>query len=83
MIGIAGISPSKFSALNVPAALVWSIVVAGAGYTFANLLGVVEEHLKYFQQGALTIVVIALLIFLYKKNTTNRKETKEKHKKQL
>jgi membrane protein DedA with SNARE-associated domain len=67
IIGIAKITPLKFSSLNVPAAMIWSIVVAGAGYLFANVLESTKSNLKYVQIGALIILSMFLLFFLYKK----------------
>ncbi|MDR1236149.1 MAG: DedA family protein [Holosporaceae bacterium] len=67
IIGMAKITPLKFSSLNVPAALIWSIVVAGAGYFFANILESTKGSLEFIQIGALVVLGIALLYFFYKK----------------
>jgi membrane protein DedA with SNARE-associated domain len=67
IIGIAKIAPLKFSTLNVPAAFIWSIVVAGAGYLFADVLESAKENLKYVQIGALVILCAALAHFFLRK----------------
>jgi membrane protein DedA with SNARE-associated domain len=67
IIGIAKITPMKFSSLNIPAAIIWSVTVAGAGYLFANVLESIKSNLKYVQIGALVILSASLLYFLYKK----------------
>jgi membrane protein DedA with SNARE-associated domain len=67
IIGTAKIPPLKFSALNVPAAFIWSVVVAGAGYLFADVLESAKENLKYVQIGALAILCAALAFFFYKR----------------
>jgi membrane protein DedA with SNARE-associated domain len=68
VIGMAEISPLRFSMLNIPAAFIWSVLVAGAGYLFADVLESTKESLKYIQIGALTILGIALLCFFYSKS---------------
>ncbi|MDR0753252.1 MAG: DedA family protein [Holosporaceae bacterium] len=67
-IGMAEISPLRFSMLNIPAAFVWSVLVAGAGYLFADILESAKENLRYIQIGALATLCIALLYFLYGKS---------------
>jgi membrane protein DedA with SNARE-associated domain len=67
IIGMAKITPMKFSSLNVPAALIWSIVVTGAGYLFANVLESAKCDLKFIQIGALVVLGVALLYFFYRK----------------
>jgi membrane protein DedA with SNARE-associated domain len=72
IIGMAKITPLKFSSLNVPAALVWSVIVAGAGYLFANILESTKGGLKYIQIGALAFLGFALLYFFYRKAHTKK-----------
>jgi len=72
MIGISNISPLKYSTLNVPAAFIWAVSVAGAGYVFANALESVKDHLEYVQYVALFILMLALGYFLYRKNIRKR-----------
>ncbi|MDR0968026.1 MAG: DedA family protein [Holosporaceae bacterium] len=72
LIGAAKITPLKFSSLNVPAALIWSIVVAGAGYLFADVLESAKANLKYAQIGLLAILCAALAWFYYKKRKSKR-----------
>jgi len=73
IIGVAKISPLKFSALNIPAALIWSVIVAGVGYVFADVLESAKDHLQYVQIGALGFLCVALLYFLHKKVQKKKK----------
>ncbi len=73
IIGISNISPLKYSALNIPAAFIWAVLVAGTGYVFANALETAKDNLEYVQYGALAILGFALVYFLYKKNQKKRK----------
>jgi membrane protein DedA with SNARE-associated domain len=72
VIGMAGITPLKFSLLNIPAAMIWSVLVAGAGYVFADVLESTKEHMQYIQLGALGVLLIALACFLYHKKCPRR-----------
>jgi membrane protein DedA with SNARE-associated domain len=72
IIGMARIAPLKFSSLNIPAAFIWSVIVAGAGYFFANILESTKGGLKYVHIGALVILGAALLYFFYKKAHTKK-----------
>jgi membrane protein DedA with SNARE-associated domain len=67
VIGMARITPFKFSTLNIPAAIIWSIIVAGAGYVFADILEYTKENLKFFQIGLLIISCVVLLNLLWKR----------------
>lgn len=68
MIGVADIPPLKYSALNIPAAFIWAVIVAGAGYVFADVIEKAKDNLQYVQYGALALLVGALVYFIYRKN---------------
>jgi membrane protein DedA with SNARE-associated domain len=67
VIGMAKIPPMRFSSLNVPAALVWSVAVAGIGYAFADLLEVAKRNLQYLEIIVLVILCVAVGYFVYRK----------------
>ncbi len=77
MIGAADIPPLKYSALNIPAAFVWAVIVAGAGYAFANVVEKAKYNLQYVQYAALVVLLSALFYFIFKKNQ-KRKRKKQK-----
>lgn len=79
MIGISDISPLKYSTLNIPAAFVWAVSVAGAGYIFANALESAKDHLEYVQYIALFILISALSYFLYRKNIKKKKRKQKRN----
>ncbi len=70
IMGTAGINPLLFSSLNIPAALIWSVIVAGAGYLFADALDSAEWEIKVLQILGLVIVIVGLLVFINKKTRT-------------
>lgn len=67
VIGMTGIPPIKFSSFNIPAALIWSVVVAGAGYMFADALDAAEGHMQLLQMSALAILMTGFAVYLFKK----------------
>ena len=74
MIGDAGIPPLKYSMLNIPAAFVWAVIVAGAGYAFADVVEKAKDNLQYVQYGALALLIVALGYFIYKKNKKRKRK---------
>ena len=76
-IGVAGISPLKYSALNIPAAAVWAVSVAGAGYAFAHILTKVQNHMQYLQYTALILLLTAWGYFINKKKKRKKKKRKQ------
>ncbi len=75
IIGAAGISPLKFSTLNIPAALIWSITVSSAGYLFADALNSAKGHMKIVQFFALIVFASLFCYFFYKRK--KRKKLKQ------
>jgi membrane protein DedA with SNARE-associated domain len=68
IIGIANISPGKFSSLNIPAALIWAILVASAGYLFADALDFVSDNMKIIQIVFLAALVTGAAFLIFKKS---------------
>lgn len=78
MIGIAKITPLKFSMLNVPAAFIWAILVAGVGYFFANMLDKAQQNLEFLKIVALFIFCSAVFYYMYHK--TNQAITRRRRR---
>ena len=76
VIGIADIPPLKYSLLNIPAACVWAVTVAGAGYVFAGMLEKAKNNLAYVQYGALGILLVALIWFIFQKKHKRKNSAK-------
>jgi membrane protein DedA with SNARE-associated domain len=57
--GLSHISVARFAFLNVLGALLWSVLVGAAGYTFGGGFELVLERAKHFEEGAL-ILMLAL-----------------------
>lgn len=72
-IGMTGIHPLKFSACNIPAAFIWSAIVAGAGYFFSNALESAKENMHVAEMLALGLVILVLGIYLYRKRRKKEK----------
>ncbi|GHT95140.1 DedA family protein [Alphaproteobacteria bacterium] len=69
VVGMAGISPLKFSSLNIPAAFIWSVLVAGAGYLFADVLDSAKGNMQILQIVALVLLSVGFGYFVYRKST--------------
>lgn len=70
-IGMAKIRPLKFSACNIPAAFVWSVIVAGAGYFFSNALESAKEHIHATGLVLLAFICMGFGVFLCRKVQKN------------
>jgi membrane protein DedA with SNARE-associated domain len=75
---MADISPIKFSSLNVPAAFVWSIAVAGVGYMFAEALESAKGGMEMVHIIALAALCAGLAVFIYKKKSEKKKKSSKK-----
>ncbi len=56
-IGIAGVKPLRFLALNFVAAAIWSIAVGGLGYAFGGAFEAVVGRIKHYEHLAFGLVV--------------------------
>ncbi|MDR2766357.1 MAG: DedA family protein [Holosporaceae bacterium] len=81
VIGVAKITPLRFSSLNVPAALIWSVAVAGLGYTCADLLETAKQNLRYLEIAALVLLTLTPVYIVYRKRSAAGKEGKKNIKK--
>lgn len=73
IIGASQMSPRFFSALNVPAAVVWAIVIAGVGYMFGETFELILENIHKIQKygfvvGIPLVISIWAIVKLYKAN---------------
>ena len=74
VIGMAGIHPIKFSSFNIPAAFIWSVVIAGAGYLFSDALESAKTNVQVVEIIALTLLLIGFIVFLFKRNKKKRRQ---------
>lgn len=73
IIGASQMNPRFFSVLNVPAALVWAVVIAAVGYVFGETFELILENIHKIQKYGLLIgipLIISIwgVIKLYKAN---------------
>ena len=71
---MSGIHPAKFSACNIPAAFIWSVIVAGAGYFFSNALESAKKNMHIAELVVLGLVCLGLGVYLYKRRQKTKKE---------
>ena len=59
VIGISGISSSRFALLNMLGAIVWAVIIALAGYYFGALLEVLIQDIKHIEVAVLIGILAA------------------------
>jgi len=62
ILGASGMRPKRFAPPNAAGALVWAIVVGGAGYLFGSALAAMIEHAKHYEKIAFVAIGAAVLI---------------------
>lgn len=65
VLGMSGMSPWRFAALNALGALVWAFTVCGAGYAFGQAMNSLLGDLRRYEEAALVMLACAGLIALY------------------
>jgi membrane protein DedA with SNARE-associated domain len=61
-LGSTGMSLRHFLVREIPAALIWIVVLGGIGYWFAGVLTVVRHYVRFFELGIL-VLVLTYLVF--------------------
>jgi len=59
VIGISGVSSSRFALLNMLGAIVWAVIIALVGYYFGALLEVLIKDLKHIEVSVLIGILVA------------------------
>jgi membrane protein DedA with SNARE-associated domain len=61
-IGLSGVAPLRFALLNIAAAAVWAIVVAGLGYGFGETIFQVFGHIHHLEHSVVPAIIIAGIV---------------------
>ncbi len=61
-IGMAGVPWLRFQALNLAGAIVWSIVIAAAGYLFGQAFELLLGDLRHYEEWLLAAIALAGLL---------------------
>ena len=59
VIGISGVSPTRFALLNMLGAIVWAIVIVLAGYYFGALLEILIKDIKHIEETIMIGILLA------------------------
>ena len=59
IIGISGISSTRFALLNMLGAIVWAVIIALVGYYFGALLELLLDDIKYVEEAILIGILLA------------------------
>ena len=68
VIGISGVSSTRFALLNMIGAFVWAIVIALAGYYFGALLELLLKDIKQIEESVLVgILLLGGVLWLWRR----------------
>jgi membrane protein DedA with SNARE-associated domain len=59
MIGMSGYSPARFFFFNATGAVLWSVIVAGAGYLFGEGLQLILRNVRHYERWVMLLLVVA------------------------
>lgn len=67
LMGSAGISPLRFTALNLIGAAIWATAIGLAGYAFGAVIQTFLRDLRHLEEGILValLVVVPLVLHLF------------------
>ncbi len=60
--GMAHVGRVRFLALNLAGALLWAVVVGGAGYLFGSLLELLFADLRHYEEALLGLMAGASFV---------------------
>jgi membrane protein DedA with SNARE-associated domain len=64
IIGASGMPPARFVPPNAAGAIIWAVLVAGAGYVFGTAFMALLEHAKRYEKIAFVAIAAAALIIV-------------------
>lgn len=75
VIGVSGVSPLKFLALNITGALVWTVALTSLGYFFGHAAERMLDDIKKYEYVIMgVIVLVSLVLWLLHYAAGKRKE---------
>ena len=76
VIGSSGITPQRFTPLNLAAALVWTLISCIGGYMLSGFIEEIGFHLfkQYFGIFTISVVLLIVLIIAFKRWMKTRLE---------
>ena len=74
IIGISGVSSTRFALLNMLGAFVWAVTIALAGYYFGALLEILLKDIKHFEAAILLgILLVGCIIWLWRRSKEKKR----------
>ncbi len=64
-IGMSGIAPLRFTLLNIAAASIWAVIVAGLGYGFGETIFQIFGHIQHLEHYVVPAIIAAGLIIAF------------------
>lgn len=73
LIGMSEVGPLRFAAFNLIGAVLWALLIGGAGYLFGQALELVLGNIKRYEELALAAVAaMGILVWLYQRTRARR-----------
>jgi membrane protein DedA with SNARE-associated domain len=74
VIGASGLSLRRFMLPNAAGAIVWAIVIGGAGYLFGAAFTTMLEHAKRYEEIAFAVLAVVVIALLWMRRILSRRE---------
>lgn len=74
VIGASGLAAPRFMIPNAAGAIVWAIVIGGAGYLFGTAFTTMLEHAKRYEEIAFAVLAAAVIVLLWVRRILSRRE---------
>lgn len=77
IVGLSGVSQKRYAFLTLTAAAIWSIVISGLGYYFAEMVEVIQSKFESGQKILaiiiLVLVVVGVIVYFLTKKRARKK----------
>jgi membrane protein DedA with SNARE-associated domain len=61
-IGLSGVAPLRFTLLNIAAAVLWAVVIAGLGYGFGETIFQIFGHIHHLERRVVPAIITAGIV---------------------
>ncbi len=74
IIGMAGVTPSRFAFFNAVGALIWAPLFAGLGWMFGQALSVLSGQVQRVEMGLLLLLALVFVVWRLAAHRRRRRE---------
>ena len=78
LIGMSGVAPLRFAAFNLIGAILWAVLIGGAGYLFGQALELVLGNIRRYEELALAgLVAVGILTWMVQRSRARKQSGSE------